>query len=76
MKRPLAFRLRLLMADDTPMADAAPGAATTTTTTQRGTDLVKLEADIQVQLQAAAQVRGCAGGGGVATVPETVRVTC
>jgi hypothetical protein len=43
------------MADDVPMADAAP--VTSSSASRRGTDLAKLEADVQVQLQAAAQVR-------------------
>lgn len=40
------------MADDAQMAEAAP-----VTSSKKGTDLVKLEADVQVQMQAAAQAR-------------------
>lgn len=40
------------MADDAQMAKAAP-----VTSSKKGTDLVKLEADVQVQMQAAAQAR-------------------
>ena len=41
------------------MADAQMVEASPVTSTKKGTDLVKLEADVQVQMQAAAQARCC-----------------